>query len=217
MSPSTMQRLLKSDLKVKPYKITKRQLLSEATKNKRFERANLLLKKLLDDTQPTVLWTDEKLFTVQAIHNSQNDRVWTKNRDSVPVENRTSFRRQKPASVMVWAGVTSSGQKSPLIFVEDGVKINQHAYLDMLRDKVLPWVDSLPGDEGVTLQQDGLPLTQQNWSKLGAKRISSPFGQRSSGLHLPQILIRWTLGYGRFWSRKPVLSHTPVLKLLNGN
>ena len=56
---------------------------------------------------------------------------------------------------MVWAGVTSSGQKYPLIFVEDGVNINQLVYLDMLKDKVLLWVDTLPGDEGMTLQQDG--------------------------------------------------------------
>ena len=55
---------------------------------------------------------------------------------------------------MVPAGVTSSGQKFPLIFVKDGVKINQDVYLDMLRNKVLPWVDILSGDEGVTLQQD---------------------------------------------------------------
>ena len=155
VSPSTMQRLLKNDLKVRPYKITKRQLLSEATKKKRLERAKMLLKKLLDDTQPTVLWTDEKLFTIQGIHNSQNDRIWTKNKESVPVERRTSFRRQKPASVMVWAGVTSSGLKTPLIFVENGVKVNQHVYLDMLKDRVVPWVNALPGDEGVTLQQDG--------------------------------------------------------------
>ena len=47
--------------------------------------------------------------------------------------------------------------------------------------------------------------------------ITSPSGQRSSGLHLSQFLIRWTSGYSRFWSRMPVLSHTLVLKLLNGN
>ena len=34
-------------------------------------------------------------------------------------------------------------------------EINQHVNLDMLKDKVLPLVDTLPGDEGVTLQQDG--------------------------------------------------------------
>ena len=60
VSPSTMRRLLKDDLKVKPYKITKRQLLSDTTKKKRLERAKILLEKLLDDTQPPVLWTDEK-------------------------------------------------------------------------------------------------------------------------------------------------------------
>ena len=66
---------------------------------------------------------DEKIFTIQAIHNSQNDRIWIESKDSVPFERRTSFRRQKPASVMVWAGVTSTGLKTPLIFIEAGVKI----------------------------------------------------------------------------------------------
>jgi len=155
VSRSTMQRLLKDDLKVKPYKVTKRQLLSDATKKKRHERAKVLLKKLLDGTQPQVLWTDEKLFTVQAIHNAQNDRIWIENKDSVPAEQQTSFRRQKPASVMVWAGVTSTGLKSPLIFIDEGVKINQHVYLKMLKDKVVPWVETVVGNDGITLQQDG--------------------------------------------------------------
>ena len=56
---------------------------------------------------------------------------------------------------MGWAGVTPSGVKTPLIFVEDGVEINQHVYLDMLKDRVVLWVNALPEDEGVTLQQDG--------------------------------------------------------------
>jgi len=155
VSRSTMQRLLKDDLGVKPYKVTKRQLLSDATKTKRLDRAKVLLKKLFDGTQPQVLWTDEKLFTVQAIHNAQNDRKWLKNKNSIPVEQRTSFRRQKPASVMVWAGVTSTGLKTPLIFIDEGVKINQHVYLNMLKDKVVPWVENVVGNDGITLQQDG--------------------------------------------------------------
>ena len=150
VSPSTMRRLLNDDLKVKPYKITKRQLLSDITKKKRLERAKLLLQKILDGTQPPVLWTDEKLFTVQAIHNTQNDRIWAKNKESIPVELRTSFRRQKPASVMVWAGVTSSGLKTPLIFIEEGVKVNQHVYLRMLKDKVVLWMNALGLNDGLT-------------------------------------------------------------------
>ena len=47
-----MQRLLKEDLEVKPYKVTKLQLLSDTTKKKRLEKGWVLLKKLLDGTQP---------------------------------------------------------------------------------------------------------------------------------------------------------------------
>ena len=73
----------------------------------------------------------------------------------VPVERRSSFRRQKPASVMVWAGATSKGLKTPLIFIEEGVKINQTVYRRMLEEKVLPWVQEVVGEQGVTLQQEG--------------------------------------------------------------
>ena len=102
VSVSTMQRLQKDDLHVYPYKFTKRQLLSNATK-KRLDRAKVLIKRLVVGMRPQVLWTDEKLFTVQAIHNHQNDRIWIPNKDMVPVERCSSFRRQKPSSVMVWA------------------------------------------------------------------------------------------------------------------
>ena len=30
------------------------------------------------------------------------------------------FRKQKPASVMVWAGITSTEEMTPLIFIEEG-------------------------------------------------------------------------------------------------
>ncbi|QQP58548.1 Putative DD37D maT transposase, partial [Caligus rogercresseyi] len=67
----------------------------------------------------------EKIFTVQATHNSQNDRILTWKKEDIPVELRTAFRRQKPPSVMVWAGVTSDGKRAPFIFVEEGVKVDQ--------------------------------------------------------------------------------------------
>jgi len=155
VSHMTVQNVLKKDLKCRPYKKVKRQLLSGPTREKRLQRARLLLKRLKDCTQPTVLWTDEKLFTVQAIHNPQNDRVWCQKIEKIPVENRISFQRQKPASVMVWAGVTSCGLKTPLVFIEQGVKVNQHLYLAMLKDSVIPWIERSLGDSGVTLQQDG--------------------------------------------------------------
>lgn len=155
VSYGTMQKVLTSDLNLSPFKKTKAQLLSEATKTKRLQRAKLLLEKLRDGTQPPVLWTDEKLFTVQAVHNHQNDRIYAVNKRDIPLNDRLMFRRQKPASVMVWAGATSSGKKSPLFFIEEGVKVNQHVYLKLLEDQLVPWVNSTFGETGVTLQQDG--------------------------------------------------------------
>ena len=52
VSRSTIQRVLARDLKVKPYKITKLQLLSDVTKKKRFERSKILLNKLVVGMQP---------------------------------------------------------------------------------------------------------------------------------------------------------------------
>ena len=63
VSYGTMQTILQVDLK-----------LSQTTKAKKLSRAKLLLDKLNDGMQPPVLWTDEKLFKVQAIHNNQNNQ-----------------------------------------------------------------------------------------------------------------------------------------------
>ena len=70
---------------------------------------------------------------------------------------------------MVWARVMSTGLKTPLIFIEAGVKINQHAYLKMLKGKVVPWVKKGTGNKGITLQQDGATCQSarlvQDWCK----------------------------------------------------
>ena len=143
VSYGTMQTVLKNDRNLSPYKITKAQLLSQATKTKRLQRAKLLLESLSDGPKPPVLWTDKKLFTVQAIHNLQNDRIYAVNKSDIPLNDRLISLRQKPASVMVWAGVTCTGDKTLLIFIEKGVKVNQHVYLDLLKTKLVSASETL--------------------------------------------------------------------------
>ncbi len=103
------------------------------------------------------MFTDEKVFTVQAIHNAQNDRILAKNSKDIPVEVRATFRRQKPASCMVWAGVMMDGKEMPLIFVPEGVKINQHTYLDLMETQVVPCAKETYGKKPFTFMQDGAP------------------------------------------------------------
>ena len=73
-----------------------------------------------------MMWTDKKLLTVQTIHNHQNDLIYAVNRGDIQLNERLAYKQQNTASVIVWADVTSTGEKTPLIFIEDGVKINQH-------------------------------------------------------------------------------------------
>ncbi|QQP35438.1 Putative DD37D maT transposase, partial [Caligus rogercresseyi] len=65
--------------------------------------------------------------------------------------------RQKPPSVMVWVRVTSDGKKAPIIFVEEGVKIDQAVYLHLLSEEVVPWVQREYPTALLLFQQDGAP------------------------------------------------------------
>ena len=67
---------------------------------------------------------------------------------------------------MVWAGITHDG-KTPLIFIKEGVKVDQVVYQTMIQDKVLPWAQDHFGDRHWTFQQDSAPshkaLNIQKW------------------------------------------------------
>ena len=71
--------------------------------------------------------------------NKQNDRILAT--DKLPFDSH-SFRvdrTQKPASLMVWAGVTAD-RRTPLVFIPQGVKINQQVYRESILESVLkPW------------------------------------------------------------------------------
>ena len=64
-----MWRLCREDLGMIPYKKQRRQ----------------------DGTPPPILWTDEKLFTMEAVHNIHNDRVLGTSKDSLGINVLSHF------------------------------------------------------------------------------------------------------------------------------
>ena len=114
------------------------QLFSEPSKQKRLHRGKLMFQEMERAAGKVFIWSDEKMFMVEAETNKQNDRVYAKSSKDLSVNTRSHLKRQKPASVMVWAAVASDGSKSPLIVIEEGVKVNSQVYLNMLEGKVLP-------------------------------------------------------------------------------
>ncbi len=101
MARSTMQDLLRKDLNMRSYRLRPAQLLSEATKEKRRLRCKAFLDRLNAGTLPNAIFSDEKLFTVEAKFNRQNHRILSSNIESLPTEVKCALHRQKPASVMV--------------------------------------------------------------------------------------------------------------------
>ncbi|QQP39268.1 Putative transposable element, partial [Caligus rogercresseyi] len=54
--------------------------------------------------------------------------------------------------------VASNGQKSPLLRIPYGIKINKIVCLDILKTKVFPWIQEEFGGVSVYFQQDGAKI-----------------------------------------------------------
>uniref|UniRef100_A0A914L9B9 Tc1-like transposase DDE domain-containing protein n=1 Tax=Meloidogyne incognita TaxID=6306 RepID=A0A914L9B9_MELIC len=74
-----------------------------------------------------------KIFTIEAVHNHQNDRIWT---SESALSDKLIIHSQHPQSVMVCAGICASIKK-PLIFLDFGVKVNKDYYLREFFQRVL--------------------------------------------------------------------------------
>jgi len=155
MSARTMGRLVHDDLKMSSFTLQKRQSLSETVKSKRHERSKILLNELKSGTAGEVIWSDEKIFTVEQAHNGRNDRVIGKKSSDIPSNMKTVYRTMKPASVMVWAAISKTW-KSPLIFVDERAKITAKVYIEKILQPMLASAIAYFGDEKLwTFQQDG--------------------------------------------------------------
>lgn len=171
-------RILRKDLNMKPWKYQKRQKLGAQAKLKRLQRCRAMLTRFSRRRHRNIVFSDEKLFDIQQVglsclpslllffqvFNPQNDRIWSE--EEPDTEERAIERTQKAESVMVWAAISARG-KSPLVFVPQNVKINKEVYVDILERHLLPWTETIFGDDPWTFQQDGAPGHKahmvQNW------------------------------------------------------
>lgn len=166
-SHMTVKRTLKYDLGMKPYHTRKAQFLSARIKRLRKERAKALLERFTDQDVRYIMFSDEKLFTMEEKANPQNKRVYAARLEDIPDAVRHVQTTQHPGSVMVWASVSMQG-KPKLHFVEPGVKINAEYYRrEILEGMVKPAGHALFGEAKWCFQQDSAPShkakSNQRW------------------------------------------------------
>uniref|UniRef100_A0A915DAQ7 Transposase n=1 Tax=Ditylenchus dipsaci TaxID=166011 RepID=A0A915DAQ7_9BILA len=156
ISRDSAHRILVEDLGLKPYKMLSRQELGLAHIIKRLQRCRGMRRRFANGRHRNVVFTDEKIFTIEQAHNKQNDRVWMK--ELPAIEERLVTHEQHPQQVMVFAAICFNG-KMPLVFADPDFSYNQAYYRQrILRHAVKPWAEEFFGEEQWTFQQDGAPM-----------------------------------------------------------
>jgi len=104
-------------------------------------------------------FTDEKIFTVAAPSNSQNDRVYAARdmlKKQIAAKRLLRTRNTFSQSIMVSVGVSKLGC-TEMFFVDPGMKINVAYYRDvLLRQRLLPAIRRVSGKNFI-FQQDSAP------------------------------------------------------------
>ena len=128
--PRTVRTIVKRDLGLRCFKKYRSQELTAANKLARLQRCRRILRLYPSHAVEFIWFTDEKLFTMAAPSNSQNDRLYaaagTRKRNieaSRLLRTRPTFSR----SLMVSVGVSALGCTA-IHFVEPGTKINGRYY-----------------------------------------------------------------------------------------
>lgn len=167
VSRTTMRRVINDDLGMSAFKQKRGYGLTIKNKENRLKRCKELLRR---HATSNIVFSDEKLFLLQPSLNVQNDRVYAVSAADIPEHRKTVQRFQNVPKVMVW-GAFSAGHKFPLVFIEEGVKINARVYQQkILRQNLLPQSRILFHNDPWVFQQDGAPShranTTQQWCRL---------------------------------------------------
>ena len=99
-----------------------------------------------------ILFSDEKMFDIDGVYNSQNERIWAANRMEADAKGGIKRRRKYPQKVMVWVAVCSQGV-SPLIIFEDGT-LDHVRYINEVLPVALHYENKVFRNHW-TFQQDG--------------------------------------------------------------
>ena len=116
---SLAQRILREDLGCRPYKYVVEPALTEEHKVKRKKFANWIRTNFRKQETLKILFSDEKMFDIDGVYNTQNDHIWVVSCDEANQKGGIHQKKKFPVKVMVWLGVCSKGV-SPLVIFEQG-------------------------------------------------------------------------------------------------
>ncbi|XP_033745047.1 uncharacterized protein LOC117330676 [Pecten maximus] len=152
-SKSSVQRILKFDLKLTPYKIYVMQHLKESDIASRLTFTNWVLEH--DDILDSVWFSDEAHFTLSAQVNKQNMRFWGTSKPDLYEEKPLHSDK---VTVGLWAALSRHGIIGPFFYESAGetATVTSDRYIQILSKRFIPALRR-KGHElnGVWYQQNG--------------------------------------------------------------
>ncbi|CAF1658569.1 unnamed protein product [Rotaria magnacalcarata] len=101
ISKSSAHRILTEDLKLYAYKMTIEPKLTEELKNKRKKFVNWIGNNIRKEDTMRILFSDEKMFDLDGIYNSQNQPILAASRDEADEHGGIKMRQKFTQKVMV--------------------------------------------------------------------------------------------------------------------
>ena len=167
ISNTSAQRVISNDIGVKSFRRTRTEALNQLTIKKRVQRCRKLSASLKNVDLDNIVFSDEKLWSIEEKHNTQNSRVYAISRDNIPEQYKRVEKSLHPKTVMVWAGISGRG-KIPIVFLPEGAKINAILYQELVLSKHVSRIGNtfMKGNHWL-FQQDGAPAhtaaSTQDW------------------------------------------------------
>ena len=132
-----MSRFIRDDLHMRAYRRSERRLLTRALKEIRLTRAGRLLQWYAENGHENIIFTDEKIFTIEEQYDSQNDKICAQISCEAKKKVPKVQRGHHPSYVMVLSGCSIRGDISS--FCDKGVKTGARVYQeDVLQGGVKP-------------------------------------------------------------------------------
>eukprot|EP00095_Tigriopus_kingsejongensis_P010660 snap_masked-scaffold627_size122700-processed-gene-0.20 protein:Tk10660 transcript:snap_masked-scaffold627_size122700-processed-gene-0.20-mRNA-1 annotation:"hypothetical protein AND_001302" len=130
-----LHRIIRKDLGMKSWVVTKVQGLTPNQRQKRFDRCKILLNRLKRGSKHVLIFSDEKIFTIDAVSNSRSLRYIAQTPEDVKPVIKFTGRTKHLASALMLGIVGSDGKAFLPVWTKGTLKMDQ--YMSMLALKFI--------------------------------------------------------------------------------
>ena len=182
ISRTSAQRIFKDDLKLKSYRIKVQPKISEDQKAKQLKFAHWIRTNFRQEDTLRFLFSDEKMFDIDGVYNSQNERIWAPSRADTDAKGGIKQIQKFPKKKSDGLARSMFQRGVPLVIFEEGTVDHERDIQEIL-PMVLKFGNDMFGDNW-TFQQ-GRIFTKK--LKIGVGLISHVSLTKTIGLQLALI------------------------------